>query len=100
MFKPVDERTSSAVQLFINDQPVSVPSNYTVAAALLYLGYQQTRLSPVSHQPRAPYCMMGVCYECLVEIDGQGSQQACMREVAEGMRVKLDTADEATEHSV
>jgi D-hydroxyproline dehydrogenase subunit gamma len=30
---------------------------------------------------------MGVCFDCLVEIDGMGNQQACMREVKEGMNV-------------
>ncbi|NHX27873.1 (2Fe-2S)-binding protein, partial [Escherichia coli] len=40
----------------------------------------------VSGQPRAPFCMMGACFECLVEIDGI-VQQACMLEVTEGLEI-------------
>ena len=46
-----------------------------------------SRTTPVSQSPRAPYCMMGVCFECLVEIDGQGSVQSCLTPVAAGMRI-------------
>ena len=46
-----------------------------------------TRTTPVSGEPRAPYCMMGVCFECLMEIDGAANQQACLVTVADGMRI-------------
>jgi predicted molibdopterin-dependent oxidoreductase YjgC len=42
----------------------------------------------VSGEPRAPYCMMGVCFECLVEVDGVPNVQACMTSVREGMTVR------------
>jgi predicted molibdopterin-dependent oxidoreductase YjgC len=31
--------------------------------------------------------MMGVCYDCLAEIDGVANRQACMVPVAAGMRI-------------
>ena len=46
-----------------------------------------TRTTPVSNAPRAPYCMMGVCFECLIEIDGVPNQQGCLIPVVEGMRI-------------
>ncbi|RDJ93162.1 (2Fe-2S)-binding protein, partial [Lacticaseibacillus rhamnosus] len=36
---------------------------------------------------RAPYCMMGACFDCLVTIDGVGNRQGCMVKVVSGMRV-------------
>jgi len=60
----------------------------SVAAALLAAGETRLRETPVSGAPRAPYCMMGVCFECLVEIDGVGNRQACLTPVAAGMRVR------------
>jgi predicted molibdopterin-dependent oxidoreductase YjgC len=60
----------------------------TVAAALLASGVAVFRETPVTGAARAPWCMMGVCFDCLVEIDGRASQQACMVRVAEGMRVR------------
>ena len=59
----------------------------SVAAALLAAGHWTFRTTPVGVAPRGPLCMMGVCFDCLVEIDGMGNQQACMREVKEGMNV-------------
>ena len=60
-----------------------------VAAALLAAGFEHCRTTPVSGAPRAPYCMMGVCFECLVTIDGVGNRQGCLVPVREGMRVEL-----------
>lgn len=45
------------------------------------------RKHPVDGTARAPYCMMGVCFECLVEVDGIPDQQACLILVADGMKV-------------
>lgn len=63
----------------------------TVAAALLAAGLQGFRTTTVSGAARAPYCMMGVCFECLMEIDGMASQQACMVMLNEGMAVRRQT---------
>ncbi|HUZ63567.1 MAG TPA: (2Fe-2S)-binding protein [Acetobacteraceae bacterium] len=60
----------------------------TVAAALLAAGIGRFRETPVSGSSRAPYCLMGVCFDCLVEIDGIANRQACMVPVADGMRVR------------
>ena len=78
----------ATVQIFFNDQPLKVPSGTNLAAALMLHGVQRFRSSPVSGVPRAPYCMMGVCFECLVEIDGVPSRQSCLVTVRDGMRVK------------
>jgi D-hydroxyproline dehydrogenase subunit gamma len=59
----------------------------TVASLLLRLGQAAVRRSPVSGAFRGPYCMMGVCYECLIEVDGRPAQ-ACMARVAEGMEIR------------
>jgi predicted molibdopterin-dependent oxidoreductase YjgC len=33
--------------------------------------------------------MMGVCFDCLMEIDGIPNRQACLVTVTEGMRINL-----------
>ena len=60
----------------------------TVAAALLANNYFDFRSTPISAAARGPFCMMGVCFECLLEIDGVQNCQACMVELRDGMRVK------------
>ncbi len=90
LFKPVASEVSSTrtVNLSFNDQPLSAPAGSSVAAALLMSGINRFRATPVSESPRAPFCMMGVCFDCLVEIDGAPNRQSCLIEVSEGMRVR------------
>src|SRR3954469_9374911 len=76
------------VAIWFNDQPLSVPGGRSVAAALLASGVSRFRATPVSGAPRAPFCMMGACFECLVEKDGVPSRQSCMVEVKAGMRIR------------
>ncbi|MFK4447004.1 putative molibdopterin-dependent oxidoreductase YjgC [Caballeronia udeis] len=78
---------ATTIQIWFNDQPLSVPGGRSVAAALLAAGVQRFRATPVSGAPRAPYCMMGACFECLVEIDGMPSRQSCLVTVQDGMRI-------------
>jgi len=81
------EAETPILQIWFNDRPLSVPGRRSVAAALLAAGVQRFRATPVSGAPRAPYCMMGACFECLVEIDGMPSRQSCLVTVQGGMRI-------------
>ena len=83
-----ETRSSRRVTLSFNGEPLSVPAGISVAAALLLSGIERFRATPVSESPRAPYCMMGVCFECLVEIDGRQNQQACLTPAQDGMVVR------------
>ena len=73
---------------------LSLPDGANLAAALLAAGVDVFRHTPVSGAPRAPFCMMGACFDCLVEIDGV-TRQACMREVTEGMVINRPHETEA-----
>lgn len=75
------------VKIIIDGDVVEARAGESVAAAMLAHASGATRTTPVSGAPRAPYCMMGVCFECLMEIDGMPNRQACMVRVAEGMTV-------------
>ena len=89
MFKKLGAGTSEAVTIFVDGQALSVSPGDSVAAALLGVGTLGFRQSAKSGAPRSPHCMMGSCFECLVEIDGIQGRQACMTTVAEGMTIKL-----------
>lgn len=87
MFRRLEDIRPEITFLF-EGREVVARAGETVAAALLAAGLRSFRATPVSGSPRAPWCMMGVCFDCLVEIDGLASRQACMVAVAEGMRVR------------
>ncbi|GEP53264.1 (2Fe-2S)-binding protein [Reyranella soli] len=87
MFKRLAD-AGAAVALTIDGKPANARSGDTVAAALLAAGIDRCRTTPVTGAPRLPYCLMGVCFDCLVTIDGVGSRQACLVPVREGMKVE------------
>ena len=87
MFKRLAE-AGAPVAITVDGKAISARTGDTVAAALLAAGIGHCRTTPVSGAPRAPYCLMGVCFDCLVTIDGVGSRQACLVAVREGMAVE------------
>ena len=89
MFKRLQETDGSTVMITIEDQKVTVPSTDSVAAAMLAAGIKYSRTTPQRGEHRAPYCMMGTCFDCLVEINGVPNQQACQTKVQDGMVVKI-----------
>ena len=89
MFTRLYQGEKSPVQVSINGQPVTALEGDTVAALLLTTNHRHTRTTAISGAPRAPMCLMGVCFECLVEIDGIPNQRACMTSVCDGMKITI-----------
>lgn len=74
------------VDVSFDGTTLRLPVGANLAASLLAAGVEVFRHTPVSGAPRAPFCMMGACFECLVEIDGI-ARQACMIDVTEELQV-------------
>jgi len=87
-FSRLPDAAARPVTITFEGAEVAAREGDSVAAALLAQGITTTRATPVSGAPRGPFCMMGVCFECLVEIDGEANRQACMVAVREGMAVR------------
>ena len=88
MFRRLPDLGGETVTFTIDSLPATARVGDTVAAALLALGMESCRTTPVSGAPRAPYCMMGVCFDCLVTIDGIGNRQGCLVLVTDGMVIE------------
>jgi predicted molibdopterin-dependent oxidoreductase YjgC len=89
MFRRLREARGARVNVTIDGKPVEARAGDSVAAAMLAAGLSHCRTTTVSGARRAPYCMMGVCFDCLVTVDGIGNRQGCLVEVREGMRIDL-----------
>ena len=87
MLKRYGKSRGKSVTLWFEDKPVQAVEGESVAAALLTSGVKYLRHSLVSAKPRTPYCWMGSCFECLLEIDGEQNQQSCLITVRDGMRI-------------
>lgn len=86
MFAPIAPLKRTFI-IHFDSRPITARQDETVAACLLRAGVPSFRRTPVSGAPRLPYCMIGNCFDCLVEIDGHGSRQACLVHVQDGMRI-------------
>ena len=81
--------SSEKVRIEFEGKALQVPAGISVAAAVLgHADDHHCRNTPFSGEKRAPYCLIGVCHECLMEIDGRPYQQACMITVEEGMKIR------------
>ena len=87
-FTVISDTAPALVPVTFEGRQLDVPAGTSVAAALLSAGVEQFRTTPVSGASRAPFCMMGVCFDCLAIVDGASSTQTCLVPVAEGMCVE------------
>jgi len=87
MFRKLHDLKSEALTILIDGVAAPADPGESVAAVLLRQPEPWSRRTPASGSKRAPYCMMGVCFDCLAEVDGVASVQTCMRPVRDGMSV-------------
>ena len=88
MFRPRPDNPAGTIAVEVEGRIVHVPEGASAAAAVLIAGLPSIRETPVTGSPRAPYCMMGVCFDCLAEIDGVPNGQSCMIAARPGMRIR------------
>lgn len=75
------------IQITIDGKPIEAFEGETVAAAMMASGLRVFRTTPKAKVPRGMYCGMGICFECLVTINGVRNVRACLTPVADGMTV-------------
>ncbi len=71
----------------VDGQSLRAKTGQTVAAVLLAAGRLAWNCSPAG-APRGVFCGMGVCYDCVVTIDGLPDQRACITPALPGMQVE------------
>lgn len=87
MFQPVGS-AEVTITIYLDGRAIPARAGETIAACLLRAGVTHFRTTPVSGARRLPYCMIGHCFDCLIEIDGIGSRQACLSQVVTGMKLR------------
>lgn len=100
MFRSLRPESAPEITLFINGHEITATTGQSVWSVMALSGQTVTRRAALSGDDRSAYCAMGVCFECMVEIDGVPNQQACQRRVAEGMIVSTQNITEASDASL
>jgi D-hydroxyproline dehydrogenase subunit gamma len=88
MFRRRRDADPATIAVTVEGRTVLVAAGASAAAAMLAAGLRNFRETPVEGRERAPYCMMGICFDCLAEIDGVPNCQSCMVEACPGMRIR------------
>ena len=76
------------ITVIVNQQPVVVGRETTVAAAIMVAGWPSRR--SVTGKPRGPLCGMGTCFECRAVVDGTPHIRSCQVICAAGMQITTD----------
>jgi sarcosine oxidase subunit alpha len=73
----------------VNGKDIAAYKGETLLAALIASGYKSLKQSPLRGEPRGALCGMGVCFECIVTVNGRPNIRSCMTEVEENMKVEI-----------
>jgi aerobic-type carbon monoxide dehydrogenase small subunit (CoxS/CutS family) len=71
-----------------NGRDVSCESGQSIAAALIADGNRELRSTRFGDKPRSIFCGIGVCFDCVVVIDGVANQRSCVIAAKQGMKVE------------
>ncbi|MGV9844421.1 (2Fe-2S)-binding protein [Streptomyces fungicidicus] len=81
-------------EIVVDGERLSFVEGQTVAAALVAAGRVAWRTTRVGRRPRGVFCGIGVCFDCLVTIDGARGQRACLVPARPGMTVTTEEGDD------
>lgn len=77
----------------VNGSPVEVYPGESIAAALMAAGWRVFRRTHANNSPRGFFCGMGICFDCLVTVDGVPNVRSCMAEARPGCAVEVAKND-------
>ncbi|GAA4761463.1 (2Fe-2S)-binding protein [Streptomyces sanyensis] len=77
----------------VDGEPLPFVPGQTLAAALVATGRIAWRTTRIGRRPRGVFCGIGVCFDCLVTVDGRGGQRACLVRARRGMTVTTGMED-------
>ena len=87
---PTDGRgvAGPRVPFTLDGRPLDARPGQSVGAALTDAGVRSWRTTRRREKPRGLFCGIGVCFDCLIEVDGRPDQRACLTPVQPGMQLR------------
>jgi predicted molibdopterin-dependent oxidoreductase YjgC len=77
------------IHFFFEGEPLPAQEGQSVAAAMLSNQERITRLTRGNSKPRGIFCGIGICFDCLVVVNGEKNQRSCLVEIKDGMQVRI-----------
>jgi aerobic-type carbon monoxide dehydrogenase small subunit (CoxS/CutS family) len=87
--------SQSSIEFTFDDQTITAISGQSIGAALLAANQRTLRKTRFNNKDRGVFCGIGVCFDCLVVVDGVSNQRACLIEAKPGMKVQRQVGSDA-----
>jgi hypothetical protein len=81
---PIRPAPIRAVNFLVDGESLAAVEGQTIAGALLATGRLAWRTTSAEGRPRGVFCGIGVCFDCLVVVNGLRDVRACQRRVIDG----------------
>ena len=82
-------KRGAAFEITVNAKPYTAFAGETLATVLLAAGQATFRLSQIAREPRGIFCGMGICFDCLLTVNGRPNVRACLTLAQPGDRVEI-----------
>jgi len=79
---------SNEISFHFNGAKITGAEGQSVAAALIANGQRELRRTRFGEEPRSIFCGIGICFDCVVTINGVANQRACLIEISNDMKVE------------
>lgn len=74
----------------VNGQQVEAYAGESIAAVLTAANFRTIRRTFGGKAPRGVFCGMGICFDCLVTVDGVPNLRACHTQVHDGAAIQVE----------
>ncbi|WP_084958225.1 (2Fe-2S)-binding protein [Thermoactinospora rubra] len=81
-------RPEQPFDILVDGRAVPVLPGQTIGAALHAAGIRAWRTTRFGGRPRGLFCGIGVCFDCLVSVNGAPEQRACLLQARPGDEVR------------
>ena len=81
---PIGPEASTPVTITVNGETVNGISGQSIAGVVMAGGQLELRRTASENRPRGVFCGIGVCFDCLVEVNGVKDVRACQRKARDG----------------
>jgi aerobic-type carbon monoxide dehydrogenase small subunit (CoxS/CutS family) len=82
------------IEFTFDGKKIDAITGQSVAAALLAANQRTLRKTRFNNNERGVFCGIGVCFDCLVVIDGVTNQRSCLIEAKPGMKVQTQVGSD------
>ncbi|GAA5067707.1 putative molibdopterin-dependent oxidoreductase YjgC [Thermocatellispora tengchongensis] len=83
----VGARPEPAFEITVDGRPVPVVPGQSIGAAMHAAGIRSWRTTRFEGRPRGLFCGIGVCFDCLLTVNGTPSLRACSTQARPGDEV-------------